>query len=255
MSFIHDNGIPQELVSDNAPAEHRGRWGEICKEYHIKQTQTVPGSPWQNRAEHAVREFKVAIRRALRRRRAPRRLWCYCGEWVSAIKRLTASKLPRLGGRTAEEHVLGSTPDISAYAQFDWYEPVFYHEPVPTFPYQKKRIGYWIGVEECTVDVMASRILTNTGHVVIRKSVWAISKDEMRQPEVIAEIAQLDADIKERVGDHLNDDEIDPALPGEIRAPSNYVFDDPDGVEDNDEPEEPEAVKPEADDYTPDALR
>lgn len=253
MSFIQMDGIPKELVSDNAPAEFRGRWEEICKQYRIHRIQTIPGSPWQNRAEHSVRELKVAVRRALRRSRAPRRLWCYCAEWVTAIRRLTASNLTRLDGRTPEEHVLGSTPDISAYALFDWYKPVFYHDPVPTFPYQKKSIGYWIGIEECTVDVMASRILTSSGNVVIRKSVWAIPEDERKQPNIVADLAQLEADITSKLGDKLKEGDEDPEIADELKLPPNYIFDDPDGIEENEEPEEPDATKPEADDYTPEA--
>jgi hypothetical protein len=44
--------------------------------------------------------------------------------------------------------VNGTTPDISLYGQFDWYEPVYFWDPVKGFPNEKKRIGRWIGVVE-----------------------------------------------------------------------------------------------------------
>jgi len=38
--------------------------------------------------------------------------------------------LPMLQGGTPTEHVLVTTPDISAYGMFDRYEPVWYNEPI-----------------------------------------------------------------------------------------------------------------------------
>jgi hypothetical protein len=49
--------------------------------------------------------------------------------------------LPQLDGKTSTEFVLGSTPDILAYAMFNWYQPVWYHELEAQFPYKKKVMG------------------------------------------------------------------------------------------------------------------
>ena len=46
MSFIHDAGIPQTLVTDNANAETDGEWGKTVKVHHIQQKFFVPHSPW-----------------------------------------------------------------------------------------------------------------------------------------------------------------------------------------------------------------
>ena len=250
-SFIQRDGIPKELVSDGAPAEHRGEWGKVARHHRIHLLQTVPGSPWQNRAEHSIGQLKMAIRRAMRRTGSPKRLWCYCGEWVSSIRRLTAGNNPSLEGRTPEEDVSGSTPDISAYAMFDWYQPVWFHDPVPTFPFQKKMLGYFLGVEECSVDLMAFRILKSNGHVVTKKSVWALTPDEQKDLQVMADLAQLEADVKSKIGDRLRDGDVPDDLQDNLEAPPNYLFDDID--EPNVEPAEPEASRPEADDYTPEA--
>jgi hypothetical protein len=37
--------------------------------------------------------------------------------------------IPQLYGRTPTEFVEGSTPDILAYAMFDWYQHVYYYSP------------------------------------------------------------------------------------------------------------------------------
>jgi hypothetical protein len=174
MSFIQEAGIPQTIVTDNATEETRGAWETTCRKFRVKQATTVPYSPWANLAEAAIRELKAGMRRAMRRSAAPKRLWCYCGQWVAAIRRLTALQIPQLQGRVPAEAVQGSTPDISQYAQFDWYEAVYYYDPQAGFPLERKRLGRWIGVAEVSTDVMAFYILADTGKVVVRKDVFAL---------------------------------------------------------------------------------
>ena len=45
----------------------------------------------------------------MQRTRTLKRLWDYCGEWVAAIRRLTAHDLPGLDGRVPDEVVEGIT--------------------------------------------------------------------------------------------------------------------------------------------------
>jgi hypothetical protein len=46
MDLIHDVGVPQTLVTDNAPEETMGQAREVCRQYRIAQKTTVPYSPW-----------------------------------------------------------------------------------------------------------------------------------------------------------------------------------------------------------------
>ena len=48
MQFIHEVGVPKDLLTDGAPEEMRGEWGRIVRQYHIHQRITEPKSPWQN---------------------------------------------------------------------------------------------------------------------------------------------------------------------------------------------------------------
>jgi hypothetical protein len=86
MLFIQDAGIPLTLVTDNAHEEMQGKWGQTCQVYHIQQKDTVPYSPCQNLAEASLRAIKQGIRRATGQKCSPKRLWCYCGQWVAAIR-------------------------------------------------------------------------------------------------------------------------------------------------------------------------
>ena len=251
MSFIHDVGIPQTIVADNAKELNLGEWKKICQRYHIQQKSTIPYSPWTNLAESSIRELKKGITRASRRQRSPKRLWCYCGEWVAAIRRLTALNIKQLDGRTPHEHVTGSTPDISAYAMFDWYEPVWYHDPHKQFPFEKKLLGRWIGVAEVTLDLMAYYILTQSGTVVIRKSVWAVSADESNTDAYKADLASLTVAIRDKIGDSLSDLEMDPALMADFPVPPPELFDDEDEAVTEVADGEERAL--EFDDFTPEA--
>jgi hypothetical protein len=248
VSFIHDVGIPQTLVSDGAKEELLGAVNATCRRYHIQQKQTVPYSPWSNLAEASIRELKVGIRRATRRQGSPKRLWCYCAQWVAGVRRLTALDIPDLEGRVPAEVVTGSTPDITAYVQFDWYEHVFYWDPAVKFPDDRKLIGRWLGVAEVAIDELAFYILTKTGKVIIRKSVWALSEDDRHDPGIYHQIADLDASIRERLGDSVK--EIDPELADSLPEVPDGIFDDD---EETVTPADPSATKPDADDFTPEA--
>lgn len=246
MKFVHDVGIMQTCVTDGAPELTEGEWGRICRRFTIQQQTTVPYSPWRNLAEHSIRELKQGIRRATGRAKSPKRLWDYCGEWVAAIRRVTALDLPQLEGEVPETHVRGTTTDISSLALFDWYEPVEYHMPTNGFPNAKRLLGRFVGVAaEVTIDEMAFRILTESGKVVVRKSVWGIEPERKNTDLYKAELHLLDEAIKSKLGDSLDDNEIDPELVGIAPEVPDYLFDE-DEVQ---EPYDKSATVKEADDY------
>ena len=93
--------------------------------------------------------------------------------------------LTQLEGRVAEEQVLGFTPDISRYAQFDWYQHIYYWDQTNGFLEDKKSVGHWLGVAEVAMDMMAYFVLAASGKVLIRKSVWGLSKNDCNDPDRI----------------------------------------------------------------------
>jgi hypothetical protein len=78
---------------------------------------------------------------------------------------------------------------------FDWYQAVYYWTPVEQFPHERKLIGRWIGVSESCIDEMAYVILTHKGKVVICKSVWGLSDDDLSNPAIKAKIPELNTAI------------------------------------------------------------
>ena len=260
MSFIHDFGVPKVLVTDGASEMQRGKGQSIANEYHINLKVTAPYSPWQNKAETTVREIKRYTRRKLKQKKAPRRLWSYAGKWGAALRRLTALDIPELEGRTPCEHVTGSTPNITPYAMFDWYDPVYYHQPVEGYPHQKRQLGRIIGVADNCTDELAYIVLPRTGRIVVRKSVWAVEPHKVNDVAVQADLLELDTSINERYGDEtLNLDRTGAVRAGNLHSEPDTLPDPPpDLFDDEDEPiitpEEPDAGPKEADLFTPEAM-
>lgn len=246
MSFIHDVGVPQVLVSDGAKEEIEGRAKATCQEYRIAQKVTVPYSPWQNLAEGCVRELKKGTRSVLRRTGAPKRLWSYGALWVAAIRRLTALDIPQLNGRVPEEYVNGSTPDIAPYAMFDFYELIWYYTPTPEFPHQKKVLGRYLGVAENSTDPLAFVILSKSGTPIMRKDVWALSDDERKTPAIMEQIVTFNDAIKEKFDVTEEKDRNLEQFP----YPPDDLFEYDETVE----PMDQAATQAEADEFTPEAL-
>jgi Reverse transcriptase (RNA-dependent DNA polymerase) len=236
-------GVPHVMVTDGEGALRSKKWLRECRRLGMQSKITVPRSPWRNLAEASIRELKKAVRKAMRRSGSPRKLWNLCGTWCAAIRRITA--MDKLGGRTPTEVVTGTTPDISQYALFDWYQPIRYLDPKIPFPNERKLLGRFVGVAENTTDEMAFVLLSASGKLITRKSVWAITDAESRSDGFKKELAEYDARIEQRMGSGVI---ADSAVPESMQDIS--IFDGED-VNDFAEPFELKMVRPELDGFVP----
>ena len=117
------------------------------------------------------------------------------------------------------------------------------------FPDDAKKIGRWIGVAHDVGSPMTFWVLPASCKVIARSTVSSLTEDEMADPVVQARIAELDASIKEKIGDTISEEEVEPDLVGLFPEVPNDIF-----LPDHDvefDPAEPEAAMPEADNYTP----
>ncbi|KAI2511649.1 hypothetical protein MHU86_2715 [Fragilaria crotonensis] len=87
-----------------------------------------------------------------------------------------------------------------------------YWDPVGSFPFEQKLFGRWIGVAEVSTDLMAFYILTRSGKVIVRKSVWGLSEDDLANPDIKLRLSELDEGIQSKIGDGLKTEDIDPDL-------------------------------------------
>jgi transposase len=51
------------IVTDRAAEETGGDWKQTLEKYRAQDKRTEPYSPWQNRAEHEIRELKKRLGR------------------------------------------------------------------------------------------------------------------------------------------------------------------------------------------------
>ena len=244
LEFIQNVGIPSAIHTDEAKELTKGRWKEICQTHGIKQTQTEPYSPFQNRAEVNIRELKKQTRKLMHRTKTPSRLWDHCASYVAELKCLTAQPLYSLHGRTPFELVTGNTPDISEYIAFSWYQPVWYYDNT-SFPEPTRHLGRWIGVAHTIGQAMCFWILPSSGVPIARSTVQPISDTEMRSVITQQAISELDRLIEQKIGTDNTDDTLAFEIGSNELSQALSDADD-DG---HYSPIEPEAEKPDADDY------
>ena len=220
--FVNQVGIPKTLVTDNAREETQGSWLKCVKDCHIMTRTTEPYSPWQNKAEAEIRELKKMMMRHQRKTGSPKRLWCYLGEWVSHIRSLTASDHPGLNGRTPAEIMISSTPDISEYAIFDWYEPVWVWDGTGRLPDDKRKLMRFIGVADTAGAAMTMNVIAESGHVFTRSTVSSLSEDDKKSPVVKRLLEELDKGIEKVIGDKVEGD-LDKETVKNLFPESEYV--------------------------------
>ena len=244
-------GIPEVVVSDGAKEVTGKMWTDEINNYRMRHHITEPHSQWQNKAEAEIREVKRMIKHHMYKSQCPKRFWCYCGQWVAAIRRFLAHNMPNLEGTNPYERIHARTADISEYVQFDWYQFVWFLEPNEGGVQPRKSIGRWLGVASGTGSHLCYNILNSRGNVISRSSVAPIKSDEMMANDVIARMKEFDEEINLRFGNDVPDAEIDDNIM-EIPHFEYNIFDD----EDLDvvEPVNPELAAQEADVIpTPDA--
>ncbi|MGH3056569.1 MAG: hypothetical protein ACRDL7_16465, partial [Gaiellaceae bacterium] len=168
VQWIAEYGIPAQIHTDNAKIETLGEWKRIASFHWITTTTTEPYSPWQNRAEREIKEAKRHANFIMDEANVPRKLWDYPVEYVCDLRNHTARK--RLNYRTPIEVATGDTPDISHLLEFNFYEPVYYLNPV-SFPESQEIMGRWLGPAKNVGQALTYWILTEKGTIIARSTV------------------------------------------------------------------------------------
>ena len=178
--FIHEVGIPTEILSDGASELTKGNFAKRCQMHNIRQRTTKPHSPWQNHSELVGGIIKRKVRHLLRTTRTPVRLWDHCWMYVSDLRSLTATSHPILDGRTPYKKVHGYTPNVAEYLQFKWYDWVRYHDPPNP---DKYALGKWLGPSHTIGQSFASKVLTKQGKVIVRSTIFVPEETESLETE------------------------------------------------------------------------
>jgi len=200
-TFIHEVGIPSAIHSDDAKEIMQGRFKELCKEYHIPCSYTEPFSPWQNRAEGAIRELKRHTRRKMASSQVPERLWDFCAKWSSDVRNKTSSNRYALEGRTPYEAIHGHTPDISSIVAFNFYEPVWYYDQQAEYPKPKRKLARWLGEAYNIGQAMCYWVVPKSGIPIARSTVQGIPREVTDTTEFKEELKTLDEVLVKKYGE------------------------------------------------------
>jgi hypothetical protein len=163
---------------------------------------------------------------------------------VTNLRRVSASNIPSLRGRTPHENVLGFTPDITPFIQHEWWQWIYYLDHN-----HEQKLGKWLMPAMNHGGGDAYWILPETCHPIVVSTVWTIPDDDMKEDEKSSERAQFLEKVTGKLGNSTKANESE-----EFQAMfPDYgdLFEEEDEAR---EPFEPEAASPEADDYTPDSF-
>ena len=178
------------------------------------------------------------IRRVRTRTGAPKRLWCYASNRVAGIHRVTASDIPSMEGRTPEEAVTRSTPDITAYGTIHLFNS--------SRKKRKKSKSFFLGVHKSCVDELAYCVMASSGKVVVCTSAWALSKDNNLNPVIQGNLEELRKNVVDKVG-FISDVTFDlPEVPDDLLDEDDYDTPPMIAVDDN-------ALAKNVDNFTPEA--
>ena len=144
--YIREHGAPSALRRDNAREEQSEIVQEINRKFIIKDQYTEPYHPQQNSVEsNAIRYLKGQIHGLLDRTGAPDSIWYIAAQYIADIHNVCSDQsLP--DDMTPLQYQQGVTPDISAYLQFTFWQPILYLDHEAVWPSSRERSARWLGV-------------------------------------------------------------------------------------------------------------
>jgi hypothetical protein len=95
--------------------------------------------------------------------------------------------------------------DISAYAQFDWYEYVSYIDQSEDMTELTRKLERWIGFAENQGAPMTYMVLPKSCQLIARSSVFPLFQDDWLSAKVQVLKVELDTSIQEKIGDKRSD--------------------------------------------------
>ncbi len=146
----------------------------------------------QNRTEVEIRELKHHVRRLMARTKTPTTLWDFGTFYATDLRNRLAIPLHQLHGCIPYEMLIGNTPDISEFLEYEWYQPVWYFEPT-AFPNQRKILARWIGVTHRVGQAMCYWSLPQSGISFTRTAVQPLREIELQTDDFKEQLKAFDA--------------------------------------------------------------
>jgi hypothetical protein len=122
-----------------------------------------------------------------------------------------------IGNNIPMQVLTGTTPDISAFLQFDFYEPVYYKTEKSHFPSMSmEKSGRFVGISEHVGHALTFMILTDDTQKVIHRSIVCTATDLTSQN--LRANVPTDQEPQAHVQSHI-DDPVDGENTGAMRMP------------------------------------
>jgi hypothetical protein len=122
-----------------------------------------------------------------------------------------------IGNNIPMQVLTGTTPDISAFLQFDFYEPVYYKTEESHFPSMStEKSGHFAGISEHVGHALTFMILTDDTQKIIHRSIVRTATDLASQN--LRANVPTDQEPQVHVQSHI-DDPVDGENTGAMRMP------------------------------------
>ncbi|MGH7955007.1 MAG: hypothetical protein ACREOZ_03515, partial [Gloeomargaritales cyanobacterium] len=180
--FIRYVGCPTLLHNDRSKMQLNKKIKKICRDAYIPQSTTEAYHPWQNPAERRIQEVKKVADYFMDISNAPTKAWGYA--ILHSVWCLNRTATKNLGYITPYEFARGETPDISVL-QFEFWESLFYLDPLSRFPQPTEQGGRFLGIAEYVGDAMTYWILSDTNQVIARSCVRRIDESKRKNTRAI----------------------------------------------------------------------
>ena len=213
-TFCREFGVPSKLIVDGS-REQTGKNTEFMRQVRIHDIDlkiAEPGIHTQSPAEGVIREVRRRWYRTMFKKRVPKIFWDYGMRWVCETMQRTYTRGHRINGCVPLQAVTGETVDISEYLDFGFYDRIWYHdnaglgEPMP---------GRWLGVSKHVGGQMCFYVLTTTGKVISRSSVWRVTNLELQVDTTKKVFDDFDVTIAGHIKDNsipVDGDKPDPEM-------------------------------------------
>jgi hypothetical protein len=213
----HRDGVPDTMVVDGAAEFVENPYKKKARRAgsHFKQTELY--SPWQNAAEGTIRELKKGSGRKLIVAKSPKRLWDDCLELEAYIKSHSAHDIYGLKGEVPETIMMGQTPDISPFAEYEWYQWVKYYDETSKYPHDRYVLGKYLGP---SLDLKQ-----NGNYSRHTSSFRSLTPDELANPKEQDSMRDFEANIEKVLGPAAKLEDFDEELDIETPQYDEYKDD------------------------------
>ena len=107
--------------------------------------------------------------------------------------------------RTGYEEVFGTTPDISEWLDFEFYDLVWYWDREHAdMAEENRKFGRWLGISHRVGSDLTYWILTGAGNVLSRTTVCHVLRKELLKPENKERFEEFNEAVRARMDDETH---------------------------------------------------